>query len=544
MIDDDLNNLLSIVDEETERSAARPARGQRHEEAAPGGEIARLSDHDFAQIIKRLEINEDILLFRKGITKAISGHSGCAKNFRRIFTEKEIPESINQLVQTYKYTYIRFIENIEKLYDDCYPELSLDTIQRKAEKDYELYFAGFEEENRLHFLILFEAFENLRDFNSKVRKEWNDLLKSIGVVNLNVEGKAFYKNLNEAVDAGIRLCGATDSFLKRIARILSLSELDYHNTGKDLFQKTVYRDGFSYRYEHIFGDQPELIDTGGENAAPDAEAALPGEESRLAPAEAAGGDSAKGVPPEAELQIATADLKFTVRGKTSWNRREPYIIKIDPERLEKDYDDLEISFYFSTGDEGGPLEGAVKRAMIRYLNDPSKTIEDEYEEFAYKTIISLVELMRENFSFQGDMQNLFIYHLGPMNMYRQIHNQCHMRGVGFCYKYLPGNKVVRYLPAEFFKEKVMNWHEENINTLDLEFDKVQFFDEIRRSVAKKYAEELEKYNARIEEIVRKHGLESHPRFNKQEFFKSKWNTWFGVENIVVYNRFLERTLFK
>jgi len=176
MMDDDLNKLLSIVDEESEREASRAARVQRHEESATGGEIARLSDHDFAEIIKRLELSEDILLFRKGVIQAISGHSSFAKNFRRVFTEKEIPDSINQLVQTYKYTYIRFIENIEKLYDDSYQELSLDTIRRKAEKDYELYFTGFEEENRLNFLVLFEMFEGLRDFNSKVRKEWNDLL--------------------------------------------------------------------------------------------------------------------------------------------------------------------------------------------------------------------------------------------------------------------------------------------------------------------------------------------------------------------------------
>lgn len=541
MMDDDLNKLLSIVDEESEHEASRAARVQRHEEAAPGGEIARLSDHDFAEIIKRLELSEDVLLFRKGITQAISGHSSFAKNFRRVFTEKEIPDSINQLVQNYKYTYIRFIENIEKLYDDSYPELSLDTVHRKAEKDYELYFTGFEEENRLHFLVLLEMFEGLRDFNSRVRKEWNDLLKSIGVVNLSVEGKAFYKHLNETVEAGIRLCGSTDAFLKRIARILSLSELDYHAAGKELFQKTLYRDGFSYRYEHLFGDQPQVLETAGEDAAPDGDAAR-------APADRAGAERIvaedASVPAEADTRVAAADVKFTVRGKTGWNTREPYLIKIDREKLERDYDDLGISFYFSTGDEGGPLEGVIKRAMIRYLNDPSKTIEEEYEEFVYKNIISLVELMRESFRFQGDMQNLFIYHLGPMNMYRQMHNRCQIAGVGFCYKYLPGNKVVRYLPMEFFKEKILNWHEENINTLELEFDKVQFFDEIRRSVAKKYAEELEKYNARIEEIVRKHGLESHPRFNRQEFFKSKWNTWFGVENIVVYNRFLERTLFK
>ena len=116
--------------------------------------------------------------------------------------------------------------------------------------------------------------------------------------------------------------------------------------------------------------------------------------------------------------------------------------------------------------------------------------------------------------------------------------------IGLCFKYLPGNKVVRYIPAEYVKERILDWYEANINTLDIDFDKVQYFDEIRRTVLMKYNTELANNGRQLDEMISKLKLTENPQFNRQEFFKSKWNQWFGATRIPVYNRFIEKSIFK
>jgi hypothetical protein len=60
----------------------------------------------------------------------------------------------------------------------------------------------------------------------------------------------------------------------------------------------------------------------------------------------------------------------------------------------------------------------------------------------------------------------------------------------------------------------------------------------------KYNKELAANGRQLDEMIAKLKLDENPQFNKQEFFKSKWNQWFGTARIPVYNRFIEKSIFR
>jgi len=363
------------------------------------------------------------------------------------------------------------------------------------------------------------------------------------VINLVAEGKVLFQELNGIVAEGHKFTVTTEKFLARLALVMGIPDEDHDVLERDIHNKIRYHDLIDYSYGSLF-DHKAVVrnDGGGESGGG------PPLKKESAPIAPESNDEPAGKPRETgkrEKSPVHAPVKFTLRGTAPWNTREPYLMKVDGDRLSKELEDFETAFYFVTLDDKGPAhEGAVKRAMIRYLSDTTLVVKDKYEEFIFKTIVLLARDMSEFFDFTGDMKNLFLYHLGPLTMHRQILSVFQDEKYGMCFKYMQGNRVVRFIPGEYIKLKVIAWHEENINSLKLDFDRVQFFDEVRRKVSAKYREELEKYSRQLDDLISKLKLGQNKNFNRDDFFKSKWNEWFGVSRIVAYNRFVERTIFK
>jgi hypothetical protein len=137
-----------------------------------------------------------------------------------------------------------------------------------------------------------------------------------------------------------------------------------------------------------------------------------------------------------------------------------------------------------------------------------------------------------------------IYHLGPSTINKIIVAIFQDTNAGYCFKYLPNNRVGRFIPLEFIKDTVLAWFEENINMYDLPFDSITEFEDIRKLVTKKYFIEVDKNMERLNKYVEERGLSGQPGFNKNEFFKTMWKDWFGSANIILYNRYVDRTIFK
>ncbi len=567
MIDDDLDKLLSEVESEEDYSRIRDGtlsikqkiarKSDSHIEEKVEGLSA---DEVFMLKVSRYSVDEDVLVFKNGCVNSIKHHEILTNKFKRLLVEKDTKDEVYNVVQKNKYTFIRFIENIIKLFDEYSITLVPDVLSKKAKKEFNNYFQGFEEENKVEYLVLKELFLRLREFNSRVKKEWGELSRSISVINLVNDGKTMYQELKAVVDEGNRLCETTEKFLRRIAMIISLPEEDFDVLERNINNKMIYHESFHYTYDSLFdfkyksgkfhngenlkGEGVEVLtepgDDGEQMVSPVQQDVKTSNEYQL-----------KTMPDENITQKQRSPDSFgipgsfTIRGTAAWNTREPYVMRINEERYRKEMEDFQTSFFFAGFEEKGTaVEGAVKRAMIRYLSDTSSTIKDRYEEFVFKTIIALTQRQLDFFGLKDNNGSLFLYHLGPATIYRQILMIFQNEKYGMCFKYLPGNKVLKYIPGEFIKEKILYWYEENINSLDLEFDKVQFYDDVRRIIADKYKQEMERNLKQLDDLVKKLKLDQNKNFNRDEYFMSKWNEWFGTAQIIVYNRFIERSIFK
>ncbi len=534
MIDKDLDSILSNIDKESDKEKAR---SRAMDSPAPLSDDSLLETRTLSERLSSLRLSSGAKSFREGLLSKLNGHLECCKAFRATNIDAENDANLEHILSQYKYTFIRSIENIEKLCDDYFTMLDRHNIEKKARKEYNSFFEGYEDANRLNYIILREMFIELREFNSLIRKEWRDLAKSIGVINLASSGKQLFLSLNSIVENALVLCNETAEFVLFLAQIIGLPEDRQDLLKSEVYKLSKYIDEMNYEYNAIFNIvSPETQESHAAQAA------------EIKPAEIFKGGKedlpAVEVSAAAAVQSNEMPVAFTVKGTRPWNIREPYVIRLNAERLRKERDDLLESFYFIQRPVNEKfLEGDVKRSMLVYLRDRSLNILDAYGEFILKTVFMKIQ---EIVSFFGaeDMMTLFAYHMGPYTAYQVLSDAFASEGIGFCYKYAPGNKVLRHLPSEFVKGKVLEWFEHNVNVFDLPFDGTQEYENIRKIVSKKYFASVDEGYKKLDELVAQTQAAGDPRFDKQAFFKSCWKEWFGASNIIVYNRFLEKTIFK
>ena len=238
-------------------------------------------------------------------------------------------------------------------------------------------------------------------------------------------------------------------------------------------------------------------------------------------------------------------VKFTVKGNRTWNIREPYIININDDRLKQNYDDLSETIYFVDSPENETsIQGKIKLSLLRNISGASKELILRYKEYIYRSVIHITDELTDIYSFKGDKKKLFLYHTGVLTIYRIIIGHFQNFKIGQCYKRLPDKKVTKFHPSEYIKAALLNWYEDNINIFNLPFDGIHEFNDFKRIVTGKYYFELEKYNKHIDETIIKLKLNTDKKFNREEYARNMWDEWFGTMNIITYNRFIERTIFK
>lgn len=243
-------------------------------------------------------------------------------------------------------------------------------------------------------------------------------------------------------------------------------------------------------------------------------------------------------PPEVEAEHIDSVLK----GTKTWNRKEPYIIPIDHKARAADAANLQKSFHFVDAPMNPDvLKLKIKQEIVTFFRRPNDHITDRYADFIYKNIITEIEEIVDQFELDSNAEKLFLYHIGPLTIYKIIKEKFNQGRYGYCYKYLPDNKAVKYFPEEFIKEIVLKWFEENINTLDIPFDSIQKYEEIKKIVLQKYQTDLRLFNARLEQLNLKVGLDK--TISRSKLFQLKGIQWFGYHKIEIYKRFLGNMIF-
>ena len=116
--------------------------------------------------------------------------------------------------------------------------------------------------------------------------------------------------------------------------------------------------------------------------------------------------------------------------------------------------------------------------------------------------------------------------------------------IGICFRYLGENKISKFYPDELIKVAVLKWHEVNVNSFDLPFDRIQEFNEIKRKVSEKYEIEKNTNLKKVSIAVSQHYLKTGKRIKESDLLAAKAKELFGICAIPVYQRFIDKTIFR
>ncbi|MFW5770001.1 MAG: hypothetical protein ACOCX9_01070 [Spirochaetota bacterium] len=568
MIDDDLDRLLSDIDEQNEYSSSREAtrefqqkQARRHDNVVTTEEDGADQKESFLKRIERIDYGNAFEFHDKGIAGAIRYHIDQCNRFKDALTYFDAPEGLQSVLRKYNYTFVRYLENIERHFDKYVIELNKNNLRKKAQKDFPLMFEGYEEANKINFLLLKEFFVHLRNYNSLVKREWIELGKSIGVINFADGGKALFQQLDNVVAESTGYCKQTDIFLHAVAAILSLPEDDFDILERDMNNRLIYHDYFDYSLENLYSFVPEvreIIHKQGQidEYRKEREQAQDSEKYEEKMPQPMGSQDEHQYNADADVEEDFSEpgletysqpsiVNFTVKGTRHWNTREPYVIHLDQEKLGDDYRQMKDAFYFTMSPiSDDALKGEIRRNLVKYKSGSDADVLSGYEEFLSRKITSLFNDIMDEFTISKDNQNLFFYHLGPATVYNILLAEFKNNGYGSCFKYEEGNRIKRFLPAEFIKENVLRWFENNINSLDLQFDSINNFDSMRKMVTKKYYAEIDQFNKRVDEVIRRMDPGAQKKIDRKKFIKQKAPLRFSLMQMIIYNRFVEKTAFK
>ncbi len=121
MIDKDLDNLLTDFKGDSDYDQAREEVLRRSKETARKSDRAAgeaggsdpVSQHlDNLRAFDMAELSRN---FGMGILQAVNNHYEFCKSFRSTSLDQDADSAVEEILRQYKYTFIRSIENIEKL---------------------------------------------------------------------------------------------------------------------------------------------------------------------------------------------------------------------------------------------------------------------------------------------------------------------------------------------------------------------------------------------------------------------------------------------
>ncbi len=345
-------------------------------------------------------------------------------------------------------------------------------------------------------------------------------------------------------------------FASYLSVVIGIPEEDRDLLEKDIYQKIYFRETMNYSYDSLFTDdkkeaKEERLQI---DSLLDIEEKEPVEKKKQINKESLSRLEVKSlsvdqikVPSiiaenDEELNKFNLTDYFTIKGKLAWNAREPYILSISAPVLNKNIQDLENTILFiESKDDFLQLNGAIKRAMIKYQRDKNSAVASKYEEFLFKKVtMTLAEVS----SFFGLEDNkLFVYHIGPLTVWKIMKAVFDSEETGLCLKHLGDNKISRFFPDEFIKLSILKWFEANINIFDLPFDRIQDFNEIKKQITDKYESEKSSNLKKVSIAAAQHFLKTGNKISEYALLNSKAKDLFGAANIPVYQRFVDKSIF-
>ncbi len=553
MIDDELDRLLQDIDSDKDFTVHTSNKKHYKDPIFDSEHDEILRD---VPVDEKKDISEVTKFFKRGLSNGIHRHIELAKLLRSRLDITEVPEQIVPVIKKSSYSIFKTVEDIEILTDKFISEINEASLRRKATKDFPLYFPDdYPDDNRLDFIVLKEIYILLRAFNSLVKKDWGELERQSTVFSFAETGKQLASVLNDIIVEGNSLCKATDVLMEIIARHLGLLPYHYNLADIDIRSKLQFNEYKSYVLQNLLNElsttaveknqsdelRPEIRHTTptiSSNSSQETIALNKYNKDNIY-------NEIKGKTQSISVPQHTI-VPFTVKGTKPWNTREPYILQIDINVLNIENEDLEyMVFYTKNQMSDEQVKSELRRALLKLTIDKQKyDIVEDYIEFITKKIMSILQESVDYFQISDSDEWLFYYHLGPQTICRLLIADIQTTGEGYCFSSRDGKKIKKLVPYEYIKTIVLKWCENNINNRDLPFDSVNALDLIRRQVSKKYFSEIDEFVAKIDAYLGTLNPDTLKKLDRKSFIKQKALQVYNQKQIILFNRFIDRTIFK
>lgn len=414
-------------------------------EYTPDVQYESIDPADSASVIQHLGD------FKKGYLKPLEEHILTSDNLRKYlnsaavtpeikteftFRQKEIEEALLDIVRNYS-------EIEEKL-----GEAELETA---AHREYYGVFSDDDmDENKIQFLIMKNAYEAMKMFNEKVKKNWLFLQKIFEKIKVQSSNHLFLEQvLLYKIYPRIELVEKTDLLLRRMSYILKIKNetMDHDHWEAE----GVYTSVIDYGLSIIFKEDLNV-----ENFDQDQVIKKTNTEEQSKKQSTGNIDSA----------IVTPFFLDT-RGSELFNQSYLYTLKINEEKIEIEEKKIRHAIYIET--HLGAEEAALRQDLIRkFISQVRKKTDPlaDYEHFLYEYFDFIAEtVILINFSsFDENDKKLTLYHISPVYFLKIILHFMREGRTGFIHRRLKRNQMVRELPFEYLKFFLKNWWNTSVYT--------------------------------------------------------------------------------
>jgi hypothetical protein len=558
---DELDRLLSNVDDDYDRQSMKENEQLASEKTARKSDknigeetFDEESGESFDSIHQSLALSDELKPYSVNFLEGLKAHWNYVVDFKNLISDLTLPDPVLEGLRKHKYQFLRFVESIEKLYDDFVSTKSLDDLEKKAKQEFHKYFPANESTNqKINFVILAILFLRLREFNSQVRREWEGLKSSLSIMNMVNESSSFTGRADDIISGGLKTALITDKFLALISAVMYIPKKDFDVFEKDIVNRVYFREDFDYDYKALFKvDEPNVKPKSSliQDILEKKEKPV---ENNQAPSNQSGTPLPKVQEKTKEVVVSNNFLEETgqylkVPGKSSWNTNEPYKINLNPVKFEANLKDImEAVVFIDTKKSKEGIDAIVKRALIKNLRSsiPFEPIRDNYDAFIFKSVAKIVDALKEFITESDFDPDLFVYHCGPFTVYSILYKIFERDQIGICFKRLTDSKIVRFIPEEYVKLMVMAWFTHNLYPLStIDFDKINEFNRLRTYIQHRYAESVSRNLEKINIAVAHHYKQTGVHKSPQAVLAVKAEELYPLLHKEVYKRFVERTLFK
>lgn len=598
MANDDYDDFLINIEENQGEQAQTPEIGgsdsgvsKTESGELPEAESSSLSKegHDTSSAAGNLSEQDlpqeyNIKRYANSLNQPLNAHFYAADSLINTIGETNLDWDQQKVFDSYRSKIVGSAESIIQIHDKYYYSLNEKNIAKEAEKEFYSYNESDLDKNMLQFLKLKFSYQLLKSFNLLVKELWQTIEKNFNDLANNSEIKEFaLLMLQDKVNPMLLLVKQTDEFLLRMSLILNITKEDIDNYSREVQIQVDYQSGKNYSLRECFegpvadARRQEIVKQispksglGNEEKSlkylPNKENQKEEEKFNLTHKidksklgsikdfsmdrveeniNRSNKEQAEGI--ERQKRQEENRIHLDLVGKKAWNQGKFYQLSYAKKDYEESLQKIRSALFYSESAEDDKEKTIRKKIAINLARRNRLNILEDYLNFLFETVDKTINDLMDYFEIPMQNRVLFAFHLGAGHMAEMQKKYLSHHKMGICYYIVrgpAGNKIKKEFYPVMVEDSVKRYWESRINPAYNDgFDNFWEFSRISDVVRQKYQNEVEIHRRKLDAIFAKMGTSKAALMQKENYFQDHFIDWFGLRNIYVYKRFVDRSIF-